>query len=822
MSFKIKTVVFILKLLSSLILSRSFGSIIFDISNKYNGNVSIAQLRKLEKSYIKLKKAELDVTFLQNCQLYGVYPKFLCYNLPSCNSFDARAIRKRLLRSAIHKRNKEKHKLEKECTKARSDIHCIVSGIDYYIIEKSVQRNVEEFVNKTLLAHERKLRNLTNNAIVPFTKDEVISNLSTYTLSNDESDLLTNGLNYAIPPSRISKTDVFTSFEMISKFATTKLKKEELAGELKSELSYLANNYHSNYRPSKETLRKHGILKKLRKNENIVICKPDKGNGVVIIDRLIYVTKMLELLNDPSKFQKLEVDPTLRREGQLQRFLRNLKGNKLFDKYSYEKVYPSGSQCGRLYGLPKLHKVSFQGQTPPFRPVVSSIGTYNYQLAKMLSDLLTPLLPTDHCTTDTFSFVEDLKKVRNSGKFMISFDVESLFTNIPLSETIELAVELMTERLDLGITKPQLRKLFVFATKQSHFSFNNSIYDQTDGVAMGSPLAPALANLFLGHHESIWLKDPKAEKVLFYRRYVDDIFCLFESENDYEGFFEFINERHPNIRFTYEKENNQMISFLDVLITNTPTSFDMTTFYKKTYTGLLTNFTSFTPFKYKVGLIRTLLDRAFKINSTYTSLHTNFSKIKGILQKNSFPTYLVDKHIKECLDDKLMLISTEKPNSELPRFYKLPYIGEYSNHVSRRIKKLVSKFCVKDTRIQIIFTPFKIASCFSLKDRPLFSLKANVVYKFDCASCNASYVGETSRHLSVRINEHLQKDKSSHIYKHLNASQACKDLCSNDCFSILDTATSKYQLKIKEGMYIDWLKPSLNKQVHCLKISLLI
>ena len=247
----------------------------------------------------------------------------------------------------------------------------------------------------------------------------------------------------------------------------------------------------------------------------------------------------------------------------------------------------------------------------------------------------------------------------------------------------------------------------------------------------------------------------------------------------------------------------------------------MTTFYKKTYTGLLTNFTSFTPFRYKVGLIRTLFDRAYKINSTYNNLHSNFSKIKETLQKNSFPTHLIDKYIKDCLD-KNQEPNLEKTPSETPRYYKLPYIGEYSNLVSRRINALIKRLCKKDTKIRIIFTPFKIGNCFSLKDRPLFSLKANVVYRFVCASCNASYVGETSRHLSVRINEHLNTDKSSHIFKHLRANQACKDQCNNNCFSVLDTASSKYQLKIKEGMHIDWLKPSLNKQVYCTKISLLL
>ena len=136
---------------------------------------------------------------------------------------------------------------------------------------------------------------------------------------------------------------------------------------------------------------------------------------------------------------------------------------------------------------------------------------------------------------------------------------------------------------------------------------------------------------------------------------------------------------------------------------------------------------------------------------------------------------MIDKFIKDYLDKKYSS-SSEKPLSELPRFYKLPYIGDYSNHVGKQISKLVSKYCTDDTKIQLIFTPFKIGSCFSLKDKPLFSLKSNVVYKFSCASCSASYVGETSRHLATRINEHLGKDKNSHIFKHLNANQACKDL----------------------------------------------
>ena len=106
-------------------------------------------------------------------------------------------------------------------------------------------------------------------------------------------------------------------------------------------------------------------------------------------------------------------------------------------------------------------------------------------------------------------------------------------------------------------------------------------------------------------------------------------------------------------------------------------------------------------------------------------------------------------------------------------------------------------YCVsivkKGTRIQLVLTPFKI-SVVVLVSKIKSSLKANVVYQFSCASCNASYVGETSRHLAIRVNEHLYKDKNSHIFKHLNASSECKEVFHEDCFSILNNASSKYQL----------------------------
>ena len=99
-------------------------------------------------------------------------------------------------------------------------------------------------------------------------------------------------------------------------------------------------------------------------------------------------------------------------------------------------------------------------------------------------------------------------KSANSLKFLVSYDVTSLFTNVPLQKTVDIAINLIfNHNPNLNITKKELKKLFLFATSQAHFIFNSKFYNQIDGVAMGSPLAPVLANIFMGFYESKWLDE---------------------------------------------------------------------------------------------------------------------------------------------------------------------------------------------------------------------------------------------------------------------------------------------------------------------------
>ena len=121
--------------------------------------------------------------------------------------------------------------------------------------------------------------------------------------------------------------------------------------------------------------------------------KSDKGNGVVILDQKLYNNATEKIISDTSKFKKLNDDPTLKHKASLQHFLCKLKQKNFFNEIEYDRLYPSGSAPARIYGTPKMHKFSSSDSFPKLRLIVSSIGTFNYNLAHSLCDPLSSLVP---------------------------------------------------------------------------------------------------------------------------------------------------------------------------------------------------------------------------------------------------------------------------------------------------------------------------------------------------------------------------------------------------------------------------------------------
>ena len=196
--------------------------------------------------------------------------------------------------------------------------------------------------------------------------------------------------------------------------------------------------------------------------------------------------------------------------------------------------------------------------------------------------ILKEFILNEYTIRDWFSFCDKIQE-QDNNLYMESFDTESLFTNIPLDEAINICVNnvFCNKKRVKGILKKDFKQLLTLSVKSLCFAFNSVYYQQVDCVAMGSPLGPALANPFLVNYESKCLKECHVQFAPKYYHLYVDIFLLFKAKDHVKKFIRYMNSRHPNITFTCTEENDNKISFLDISITSTENKFTTSIFRKK-------------------------------------------------------------------------------------------------------------------------------------------------------------------------------------------------------------------------------------------------
>ena len=158
----------------------------------------------------------------------------------------------------------------------------------------------------------------------------------------------------------------------------------------------------------------------------------------------------------------------------------------------YSRLYPTGSCPGKFYSTEKIQKILPTDNVDKqlIRPIVSNINTSTYELTKYLAKLLSPLSRSQYTVNSTKHFVKSIKHEKiPTGYQMISFVVKSLFTSILLYKTIEMILQRIYNCIEITTQIPQklMKQLLLLCTKEVHFAYNNGIYQQNDGVAMGSP-----------------------------------------------------------------------------------------------------------------------------------------------------------------------------------------------------------------------------------------------------------------------------------------------------------------------------------------------
>ncbi len=435
--------------------------------------------------------------------------------------------------------------------------------------------------------------------------------------------------------------------------------------------------------------------------------------------------------------------------------------------------------------------------------------------------MINPLTTNAYTVNNSAEFVNEISTLKfDAPVTMASFDVESLFTNIPLKETTKLILDNSNDCMisSYGLDKPSFASLLEIATCSSMFTFKDKLFTQIDGVAMGSPLGPSYANAFLCYHEQSWLDlCPLDFKPIFYRRYVDDTFLIFKDPSHIPKFSNYLNSKHPNIKFTYEVEKDKELPFLDVLIKNDFTNLSTSVYRKLTFTGLGINFRSFIPYIYKINSIKTLLHRAYSTCSTWLSFHNEASFLGKYFYNNQFPKHIFEKQLNKFLNSKLnpapLLITVKKDR----KYVKIPYLGHSSYDLRKKLSQLL-RTCYPQIDFRIVFSNKNtIGNFFKRNNRLPTYLRSNVVYQFTCSSCTDRYVGSTSRWLLHRIREHQGKSTRTGNRIANPSFSAIRDHShqkdhpfSFADFRILTSCSTYGDLITAESLLIRKLKPCLN------------
>ena len=406
--------------------------------------------RKLESNQLKIKKTECHLNFLKTCLHYEVTPKFVMFNVVSSgfnNTQNYKRCQLDILKHEITNQEGKLNQLTSHNTTLSSNLKSSVSYLDYRCLSLRITLNNNRIINGVIAKHNKKLLNLGVDRSTKVDPKKVLINLSKRSLTKRETELLCLGLNFALPFSKPNIVDYYAHFEnictIIGKINDSCDKKyTDLLDTVRNQISALTRtsfNYFSKQKIDSPVVCKKdlSILKDLSKNDSIIVTGADKGRGTVILDKTDYNKKLEEILSDQKKFKLLDIEPykiMLQLEEKLNRLLRKIKDD--LGQTTYNTIRATGSIPGRMYGLIKIHKIG-----NPARPIISSINTFNYNLSKYLIQFLTPITCNAYTISNSYKFLEEIRQQNFNGSYVFtSFDVVSLFTNIPILETIEIAV----------------------------------------------------------------------------------------------------------------------------------------------------------------------------------------------------------------------------------------------------------------------------------------------------------------------------------------------------------------------------------------------
>lgn len=675
-----------------------------------------------------------------------------------------------------------------------------------------------------------------------------IFNYSSYTLSRNESLVLTKGLKFCPTPrnnsddlelhkgldelARQLQCTVFFKGAPYEKplfkrksFWMPPLDKQN--DNVRNYIEAVQKDILSAYRKQKNlknnlTYQERQCLKTLADNRDIIIAQADKGGGVCIVNTVDYISEGTRQLNDTKYYKKLDHDPTSKFQDTINTKLKYLLKHEQIDKAIFKYLIQENPRPGQFYMLMKTHKPNHPG-----RPIISGIGTNTEYISEFIDEQIkSTALRAPSYIKDSSHFLNLVNNIQidcNSNRaLLVTMDVVSLYTNIPHDEGIQAILDNVDDT-DLTISKNVLNIFMHLALELNNFTFMNNHYLQIHGAAMGSRFSPSYANIYMMALEERLLNSVP-DKPLFYKRFLDDIFIIWnKGEDKLIEFINFANNFNPNIKFTYKYSDTE-IDFLDIKLKITGNSLKTTLYRKPTDRRQFLHYNSCHPTNNKKGIPYGQMLRLRRLCSEDADFEDKARTLGEVFINRGYPLPLINNSISksQMVPRSESLLQKPKRNNYKLRLI-LPYQSELPNlnnilrrhmnilHLDTTLKNIIPQppgitfkrprnftdiFRQSRNSIGRNMVPFGCVKCennrcelclnimvadsvtstannFTWKINDTFNCNSeNVIYLIQCKKCLIQYIGETGTSVRKRMNlhkTHIRTLVPGPVSRHLNS-----------------------------------------------------
>ncbi|XP_067613260.1 uncharacterized protein [Eurosta solidaginis] len=725
---------------------------------------------------IKLAKLRARKFFLLKCRKNNIIPKHIINNV-SCtfqsleddtpyNKQIGQLIsdfRRKILNLEIKISFWKINRLEQQINNLRSIIQSrsLPNTNDFFRTQEISYQNRHEVTINNLNTKYNKLESTQIQTHITSDTTCFIHNATTINLPKDVMLLMGLGPNFGLPttPNKLPTKQIIAEVECIMQNCVDPQNRNEIRQTVTRTILQAKSTARKSNLENFLLQKEKSCIQFFKNNPEIICTRSDKGNKSVFMYKKDLLKLGEEMLSDTDTYNAI-TDPTNKIQIKNNLFVKTLFNRGKIDSLTKRKLTTYNANPPRIYFAPKHHK----NEIPmPLRPISADYDGPTTALSRYATAILAKIPKSQFHICNSFEFKAFIaQQTHEPGQIQVSFDVKSLFTNASVDSILRILNERWREIESItNLSQSEFIEMITLCTKNSYFQFNEQFYAQNFGCPMGSPISCILVEILMDNVLERAIQRVKEElefNISIIKKYVDDLYLLLP-EHILPSVLKIFNAIEPGIEFTFEKEQQNMLPFLDMVIfRNAQNGTFNTDWYRKPVSsGRILNYRSIHPLTQKISTAKGLINRVLNLSD---EKYHNKNKliIKGILKANDYPPKLVSRlinHYKISINNKntdpiLTSTNAQQQLAEI-KTMTISYFPYITKCITNKFKEFTAnvRFAYKNKN--------NVGKMYNkIKDKIPTNKEKNVVYKIDCIDCQRrkSYIGTTSQHLYKRLNQH--------------------------------------------------------------------